>query len=153
MQIVPNPSKSAVTDNIIQTTRDEIYFSEGVEYYQRINAGSVADITDALTQPNPYEEGNTAWKDIYGTESIAASKASDGKNYYVCLDKIPVGMVYNMDLLAQADITEVPQTYSEFLACLEALQKAKAAFLRAHWVILTPYLTPRGLEELTKMQG
>ena len=33
------------------------------------------------------------------------------------------------------------------------LQKAKAAFLRAHWVILTPYLTPRGLEELTKMQG
>ena len=31
--------------------------------------------------------------------------------------------------------------------------KGQAAFLRAHWVILTPYLTPRGLEELTKMQG
>lgn len=37
--------------------------------------------------------------------------------------------------------------------CQEALLKAKAAFLDAHWVILTPYLTPRGLEELAKMQG
>lgn len=35
----------------------------------------------------------------------------------------------------------------------EVLRKAKAAFLDAHWVILTPYLTPRGLEELAKMQG
>lgn len=35
----------------------------------------------------------------------------------------------------------------------EELRAAKAAFLRAHWVVLTPYLTPRGLEELAAMQA
>ena len=41
VQIVPNPSKSAVTDNVIRTTRDEIYITEGAEYYQYINFGAI----------------------------------------------------------------------------------------------------------------
>ncbi len=34
-----------------------------------------------------------------------------------------------------------------------ALRKAKTAFLRAHWVILKPYLAPQGLAELTQMEA
>lgn len=120
-----NGNRSAITSMLSAGTAPDMLMQVGTVVNDDIGTGWYADLTEYLEQPNPYEEGNTAWKDIYGTESIAASKASDGKNYYVCLDKIPVGMVYNMDLLAQADITEVPQTYSEFLACLEALQKAK----------------------------
>ena len=120
-----NGNRSAITSMLSAGTAPDMLMQVGTVVNDDIGTGWYADLTEYLEQPNPYEEGNTAWKDIYGTESIAASKASDGKNYYVCLDKIPVGMVYNMDLLAQAGITEVPQTYSEFLACLEALQKAK----------------------------
>lgn len=120
-----NGNRSAITSMLSAGTAPDMLMQVGTVVNDDIGTGWYADLTEYLEQPNPYEERNTAWKDIYGTESIAASKASDGKNYYVCLDKIPVGMVYNMDLLAQADITEVPQTYSEFLACLEALQKAK----------------------------
>lgn len=122
-----NGNRSAITSMLSAGTAPDMLMQVGTVVNDDIGTGWYADLTEYLEQPNPYEEGNTAWKDIYGTESIAASKASDGKNYYVCLDKIPVGMVYNMDLLAQAGITEVPQTYSEFLACLEALQKAKDA--------------------------
>lgn len=92
-----------------------------------IGNGWYVDLTDYLDQPNPYEEGNTAWKDIYGADSIAASAASDGRNYYVCLDKIAIGMLYNMDILNAAGIEEAPETYSEFLACLKTLQQAKDA--------------------------
>ena len=120
-----NGNRSAITSMLSAGTAPDMLMQVGTVVNDDIGTGWYADLTEYLEQPNPYEEGNTAWKDIYGTESIAASKASDGKNYYVCLDKIPVGMVYNMDLLAQAGIAEVPQTYSEFLACLEALQKAK----------------------------
>ena len=122
-----NGNRSAITSMLSAGTAPDMLMQVGTVVNDDIGTGWYADLTEYLEQPNPYEEGNTAWKDIYGTESIAASKASDGKNYYVCLDKIPVGTVYNMDLLAQAGITEVPQTYSEFLACLEALQKAKDA--------------------------
>lgn len=122
-----NGNRSAITSMLSAGTAPDMLMQVGTVVNDDIGTGWYADLTEYLEQPNPYEEGNTAWKDIYGTESIAASKASDGKNYYVCLDKIPVGMVYNMDLLAQAGITEVPQTYSEFLACLEALQKTKDA--------------------------
>lgn len=122
-----NGNRSAITSMLSAGTAPDMLMQVGTVVNDDIGTGWYADLTEYLEQPNPYEEGNTAWKDIYGTASIAASKASDGKNYYVCLDKIPVGMVYNMDLLAQAGITEVPQTYSEFLACLEALQKTKDA--------------------------
>lgn len=120
-----NGNRSAITSMLSAGTAPDMLMQVGTVVNDDIGTGWYVDLTGYLEQPNPYEEGNTAWKDIYGTASVAASKASDGKNYYVCLDKIPVGMVYNMDLLSQAGITEVPQTYSEFLACLEALQKAK----------------------------
>lgn len=35
----------------------------------------------------------------------------------------------------------------------QALQAAKAAFLQAHWVILSPYLTSRGMDELAQMSA
>ena len=58
-----------------------------------------------------------------------------------------------LSMLLMTHVTWLRSQMRAHTPSAEALQKAKAAFLRAHWVILTPYLTPRGLEELTKMQG
>ena len=103
VQIVPNPSKSAVTDNVIRTTRDEIYITEGAEYYQYINSGAIGDITEAVTQPNPYDGGKTIAEkftpeqaDYYGVDDGGAIR------YY----GLPVyggyyGIVYNVDLFEE----------------------------------------------------
>ena len=58
-----------------------------------------------------------------------------------------------LSMLLMTHVTWLRSQMRAHTPSAEALQKAKAAFLRAPWVILTPYLTPRGLEELTKMQG
>lgn len=122
-----NGNRSAITSMLSAGTAPDMLFQVGTVINDDLGNGWYADLTDYLQQPNPYEEGNTAWQDIYGEEEIAMAKASDGKNYYVCLDNIPVGLVYNMDILNQAGITEVPQTYSEFIACLDALDEAREA--------------------------
>lgn len=83
-------------------------------------------LNDYLEKPNPYESGNERWKDIYGADAIAAAQAADGVNYYVCLDNIAIGMMYNMDILAKAGVSKAPETHSEFIECLEKLKMAKS---------------------------
>ena len=122
-----NGNRSAITSMLTAGTAPDMLMQVGSVVNDDIGNGWYVDLTDYLDQPNPYEEGNTAWKDIYGADSIAASAASDGRNYYVCLDKIAIGMLYNMDILNAAGIEEAPETYSEFLACLKTLQQAKDA--------------------------
>lgn len=120
-----NGNRSAITSMLSAGTAPDMIMQVATVVNDDIGNGWYVDLTEYLDKPNPYEEGNTAWKDIYGESEIIAAKASDGKNYYVCLDKIAIGMLYNMDLLSQAGVTEVPNTYSEFLDCLDALEQAK----------------------------
>lgn len=48
----------------------------------------------------------------------------DGKIYGLPFDMNAYAVMYNKDLFAQAGITEVPRTYSEFIATLEKLEQA-----------------------------
>lgn len=120
-----NGNRGSVTSMLSAGKAPDLLMQVGGVINDDIGNNWYADLTPYLSLPNPYEEGNTAWKDIYGDGAIAASRASDGKNYYVCLDQVAVGVLYNMDILNAAGVTKVPETHSEFVACLEALQAAK----------------------------
>lgn len=81
--------------------------------------GWVVDLTEYLEQPNPYcnedEPGYAKWKDLYNEKELLSTQASDGKFYKVCLEKIPIGILYNKDLFEAAGITEVPDTFGDLL--------------------------------------
>lgn len=120
-----NGNRSAITSMLSATKAPDMLMQVGSVVNDDIGNGWYVPLNDYLAKPNPYEEGNAAWRDIYGEGAIAAAAASDGKNYYVCLDNIAIGMLYNMDILKSAGITETPETYSEFLGCLKTLRQAK----------------------------
>lgn len=120
-----NGNRGSITSMLSAGTAPDLLMQVGTVINDDVGNGWYADLTPYLEKPNRYEDGNEAWKDIYGDGAIAASAASDGKNYYVCLDQVAVGLLYNMDILNAAGITEVPETHSEFLACLATLEKAK----------------------------
>ena len=122
-----NGNRSAITSMLRAGTAPDMLMQVANVVNDDIGNGWYVDLTEYFNQPNPYESGNKAWKDLYPQGSIEASKASDGKNYFVCLDQVAIGMLYNMDILSEAGVTSVPTTYSEFLDCLDQLKKAKDA--------------------------
>ena len=122
-----NGNRSSITSMLEAGTAPDMLMQVGSVVNDDIGYGWYVPLNEYLEQPNPYQEGNTAWKEIYGTEAVSASQASDGKNYYVCLDNIAIGMMYNMDLLQQAGVNAAPTTHSEFVQCLEKLAQAKVA--------------------------
>lgn len=118
-------NRSSITSMLTATTAPDMLMQVGSVKNDDIGNGWYVALNEYLTKPNPYEEGNTAWGDMYGVDAIESSKSSDGNNYYVCLDNIAIGMMYNMDLLKAAGVESVPKTHSDFIACLEKLQTAK----------------------------
>lgn len=120
-----NGNRGAITSMLSAGTAPDMLMQVGGVANDDIGNGWYVELNEYFERPNPYEEGNTRWMDIFGEENIGAAKASDRINYYVCLDNIAIGMMYNMDILAEAGITEVPKTHSEFIACLDKLKTAK----------------------------
>ena len=120
-----NGSRSAITSMLSAGTAPDMLMQVGGVVNDDLGNGWYVALNEYLEKPNPYEQGNTAWKDIYGESALAAATAVDGKNYYVCLDNIALGMIYNMDILKAAGITETPKTHSEFIECLSTLKQAK----------------------------
>lgn len=120
-----NGNRGSITSMLSAGTAPDMLMQVGGVANDDIGNGWYVSLNDYLEEPNPYEEGNVHWKDIYGADAIAAAQAADGVNYYVCLDNIAIGMMYNMDILAQVGITKAPETHSDFIECLETLQQAK----------------------------
>ena len=85
----------------------------------------IVDLTDYLEQGNPYckegEAGYTKWKELYNEKELLSTQASDGKYYKVCLEKIPIGILYNKDLFEAAGVTKTPDTFGELLAVQKLL--------------------------------
>jgi raffinose/stachyose/melibiose transport system substrate-binding protein len=83
----------------------------------QINAGLLLDITSYL------DADGGAWRNTFGPGALAVY-ALDGKNYGVPWDMGMVGWWYNKDLFAQANITQPPATWSEFIDDVKAFKAA-----------------------------
>lgn len=122
-----NGMRSAITGLLDAGTAPDMLYQAGGVINDDLGKGWYVDLTPYFDTPNPYAEGNQKWGDIYNKEELDGTRASDGKIYYACLDKVTVGLMYNTEILKAAGITEIPQTFSQFLTCLEILKQAKAA--------------------------
>jgi ABC-type glycerol-3-phosphate transport system substrate-binding protein len=79
----------------------------------------IVDLTSYLEEPNPYclenEAGYVKWKDLYNEKELLATQAANGNYYKACLEKIPIGIIYNKSLFEAANIAEVPDTFGQLL--------------------------------------
>lgn len=122
-----NGMRSAITGLLDAGTAPDMLFQAGGVINDDLGKGWYVDLTPYFDTPNTYAEGSPKWGDLYNKQELDGTKASDGKIYYACLDKVTVGLMYNADILAAAGITEIPQTFSEFKTCLQTLKAAKEA--------------------------
>lgn len=118
-----NGDRSILVPQLNNKTAPDITYQNGTVVNMDLGKDYYVVLNDYLEQPNKYAEGNVAWKDLYIPEELAQNMASDGNYYTITLEKIPVGIMYNMDILNSVGITELPETYAEFLNVLSTIKE------------------------------
>ncbi len=97
--------------------------------------GDLAQIwidNDELVDLKPYFDASPEWQDVAIEESTTFNTI-DGK-LIAAPDTFvtPVGLFYNMELLGQAGVDKVPETWDEWWATLEALDAAGIPAVSLH---------------------
>ena len=82
--------------------RDEvIYFLEQKDYYELVDSGYVADISDAVTKPNPYDEGGkTLESKMFEDQRTYFAREVNGKTCYYAYPHYftSFGITYDVEL-------------------------------------------------------
>ncbi|GHV00707.1 hypothetical protein FACS1894211_08660 [Clostridia bacterium] len=83
----------------MKTTFNEIFFTENINYYDFINAGVLADITDVVTAPlTEFGETKSIEDKMYPEEKEFLKRKSDNKYYAVPFVEPYSGIIYDADL-------------------------------------------------------
>lgn len=116
-----NGDRNILIPQLNNKTAPDITYQNGTVASMDIGKDYYVELDDYLDMANPYVEGNERWSDLYVYEEIMSTTASNGHSYYICLEKIPVGILYNKDILTGAGVTKLPTTYSELLEAMESV--------------------------------
>jgi ABC-type glycerol-3-phosphate transport system substrate-binding protein len=100
---------------------DIIFQNMGVYKNAEVGTDWIVPVTKYLEEPNPYVPGNQKWADLFVAPWLRVTRSMDGEMRFVPIDSIPIGIIYNKELFAQAGITKVPETYQEFDETLNRL--------------------------------
>lgn len=90
---------------------------------------------DRLVDLRPYMEQSDFWMDAMNPDILADSTEADGSVYLSPLGSSVysyAGLIYNEELLKKAGYDKVPETWEEFLQCLDALKDAGITPLALH---------------------
>lgn len=91
----------------------DIIYQNGSVKESHIGNNYYVPYNDYLDKPNPYNE-NKPWREVYQSTEIDATVASDGNYYYMNLERLAAGILYNKTFFDEHNI-KVPETYGEFM--------------------------------------
>lgn len=91
----------------------DIIYQNGSVKESHIGNNYYVPYNDYLDKPNPYNE-NKPWREVYQSTEIDATVASDGNYYYMNLERLAGGRLYNKTFFDEHNI-KVPETYGEFM--------------------------------------
>ena len=116
-----------------QKRAPDISYQNGTVINSDLGKDWYVELSSYLAQPNKYAPEYATWADVYGDE-LTGTMAADGGYYYLCLEKIPVGIVYNKQIFEEAGITKVPETFAELMEAQRLIKAntSKEAFLTTY---------------------
>lgn len=125
-------------------TAPDIIYMNGSTVEEDKNKGWFVPLNQYLNQKNPYAPEYDTWLDLYDTTEYVVT--SDGDRYYVNLERIPIGIIYNEDILKAAGYTDGGgnllslETYTDFKNAQKCVQEyADANPSLGIKTFLTPY--------------
>lgn len=91
----------------------DIIYQNGSVKESHIGNNYYVPYNDYLDKPNPYND-NKPWREVYQSTELDATVASDGNYYYMNLERLAAGILYNKTFFDEHNI-KVPETYGEFM--------------------------------------
>lgn len=114
-----NGNRNAILGYLSTSTGPDVIFQTGTTIAEDMDKEYYVDMTDYLSEPNKYVEGNEKWSDLYDAMELEASRAPNGNFYSVGIDRNIAGIMYNEDILTAAGVTFPFNTYGEFVTAQE----------------------------------
>ncbi len=102
----------------------DIYWANTENLWPHVNKGWALPFDDYMNLPNPYVQGNGAWKEQFEEIAVISQTGPDGKLYGVNMDGAGVLTVYNKEAFTKAGIDKEPKTWDEFMAACKKLLDA-----------------------------
>lgn len=91
----------------------DIIYQNGSVKESHIGNNYYVPYNDYLDKPNPYND-DKPWREVYQSTELDATVASDGNYYYMNLERLAAGILYNKTFFDEHNI-KVPETYGEFM--------------------------------------
>lgn len=134
-----NGDRSSCKPLLTNKTAPDLLYQNGSVIYNDLGEDYYVELGEYLAQPNKYAPQYETWFDLYGDE-IYSTQQSDGGYYYFCLERIPVGIIYNKSIFEAVfgKNYTLPKTYAQFMDCQEAIndyfngESGKAVFLTTY---------------------
>lgn len=110
-------------------TAPEVFHSKLAWANEDYGKGLILNIDDLMTAPNPYTDTAT-WEAFYADEVIKQMKNVSDTYFSICNYMDIVKIFYNKAMFAEAGITQLPETWDEFMAVQQKLKDGgQASFL------------------------
>lgn len=124
-------------------TAPDVVLMSGTTAEEELGTGNYLPLNDYLSRPNPYAPEYDTWLDLYHGD---LDYLSDGSYLYINMERQPIGIVYNENLLKAAGVVkadgsiDVPVTYTELKeAQRKVYEYAKTSAGKGKYAYLTPY--------------
>ncbi len=91
----------------------DIIYQNGSVKESHIGNNYYVPYNEYLDKPNPYND-NKPWREVYQSTELDATVASDGNYYYMNLERLAAGILYNKTFFEEHNL-KVPETYGEFM--------------------------------------
>ena len=127
-----NGDRESITSLLAAEEAPHLLYMISPDILSDAKNGWIVELTDYLQQPNEYcaagTLGSEKWVDIYNEkEFLATTRMASGKCYNVCLEKIPIGVLYNKDMFEAAGLVDeagnivTPDTFGDLLDYQETI--------------------------------
>lgn len=102
----------------------DVFWAQSTALNSSLPRGIARDLTPDFDQPNPYIEGNDAWRDAMNPNVVNTTAAPSGAHYNINGDFVGTAFFYNPTLFEQAGISAPPTTWPELLQVSQQLSEA-----------------------------
>lgn len=141
-----NNDRTTMVPMLSQGTAPEIVYYLGTTIAEDQSKGYFYDLNDVMEGPNKYakegETGSVRWRDVYPDDLYRSFFSPDGQIFTVNLEQNPIGLIYNKTLFQEAGITELPETFKEFMEVQDRLNAYAKTVNRANPDNDATYLCP-----------
>lgn len=115
-------NRQSLTSLLSTKSAPDIIYQNGAIASQDLGKGWYVPLREYFDDPNPYNE-NKPWSEVWQPGELDQDMQADGENYYVCMERNSIGIIYNKKMFAEANIDWEIETFGDLMLAQKAISE------------------------------